>query len=75
MKDHGIGIAPDQLERIFETYYQVDSSPTRHYGGMGIGLPIVRHFLNRQNTTIFVESELGVGSTFWFPLRIANLRS
>jgi len=56
MQDHGTGIAQDQLEDIFEYFYQADGSTTRRYSGTGIGLAIVRQFLEKHDSTIEVES-------------------
>ncbi len=67
--DHGIGIAREKQERIFDTFYQVDSSDARRFGGVGVGLAIVRLILERHHATVHVESEVGVGSTFSFALR------
>jgi signal transduction histidine kinase len=75
VRDYGIGIDEDQFERIFEMFYQVDSSSTRRYGGMGIGLTIVKHNLELHNTFCMVESQPGKGSTFSFMLQTADLRS
>ncbi|MBI5669762.1 MAG: HAMP domain-containing histidine kinase [Chloroflexi bacterium] len=72
--DYGIGIPADKLEKIFESFYQIDNSSTRRYGGMGIGLAIVRFILDRHQTRIEVDSEEGQGSTFRFALPIAELR-
>lgn len=66
--DHGIGIAPDKLESIFDLFYQVDGSTTRPYGGMGVGLALVRLILDNHNTRIQVQSALGKGTTFSFTL-------
>ena len=73
VKDFGIGIARDQLEAIFESFYQVDSSSTRRYGGTGVGLAIVRLILDRHQSQIMVDSEVGKGSTFWFKLPAVSL--
>jgi signal transduction histidine kinase len=62
--DTGIGIAEEHLEKIFEKFYQVDSSKTRAYGGTGLGLYIVKHFAEFLGGKIHVASELGKGSTF-----------
>jgi len=67
--DNGIGIAKDQLDAIFEMFYQVDSSSTRRYGGMGVGLAIVRIILERHNTQIEVDSKVDEGTTFSFMLK------
>ena len=73
VRDYGIGIAPDKLEEIFESFYQIDSSATRTYGGTGIGLAIVRLILDRHNVSIHVSSVVGKGSTFTFSLPVAHL--
>lgn len=73
VRDYGIGIAEDKLKQIFETFYQVDNSTTRRYGGTGVGLSIVRLILEKHNVEIHVESQLGKGSTFSFTLPEADL--
>lgn len=72
IRDHGIGIAQDELDKIFEIFYQVDASSTRRYGGTGVGLAIVRLILDRHNTFISVNSTQGEGSTFSFVLPIIS---
>jgi signal transduction histidine kinase len=62
--DTGIGIAPENHDKIFEDFRQVDSSPSREYGGTGLGLSICRRLANTLEGTIKVESKLGSGSTF-----------
>jgi signal transduction histidine kinase len=64
VSDTGIGIPPDKLDTIFEKFRQVDSSATRLYGGLGLGLYIVREFTEMLGGKITVESEAGHGSTF-----------
>ncbi len=64
--DSGIGIPKDKLERIFDTFYQVDNSSTRQFGGTGLGLSIARNFVVAHGGHIDVQSELGRGSTFSF---------
>jgi signal transduction histidine kinase len=75
VSDQGIGIAHDKLEAIFETFYQIDNSSTRRYGGVGVGLAIVRLILERHHVEIGVESTEGKGSTFSFALPVAVLPS
>jgi signal transduction histidine kinase len=71
--DTGIGIAKDELEKVFDEFRQVDATITREFGGTGLGLSISKRFIEMHGGRIGVESEVGVGSTFWFavPLRVA----
>ena len=62
--DTGIGIPLEAQNRLFERFYQVDSSNTREYGGTGIGLAIVKEFVQRLGGDVGVESHVGRGSTF-----------
>jgi signal transduction histidine kinase len=62
--DTGIGIHPDHIPRIFDRFYQVDSSETRPHGGVGLGLYIAQKFTELLGGTISVESEMGKGSRF-----------
>ena len=62
--DEGIGIPEDKQEKIFERFYQVDSTATRSYRGSGLGLALVRDYMRIQGFTISVESMVGSGSTF-----------
>jgi signal transduction histidine kinase len=66
--DTGIGIPANRLEEIFEPFHQLDGSPSRRYGGTGLGLALVRDILNAHGSFIEVESEEGKGSIFRFPL-------
>jgi signal transduction histidine kinase len=71
--DTGIGIPMDRLGEAFESFHQLDGSSTRHYGGTGIGLSLVRNILDAHGSPIDVKSEEGKGSTFMFPLSVADL--
>jgi two-component system phosphate regulon sensor histidine kinase PhoR len=64
VKDTGVGIAKEQIPRIFERFYRVDRARSRAKGGTGLGLAIVKHIVLKFNGKIHVESELGVGSKF-----------
>jgi len=68
VQDSGIGIPKDQQERIFERFYQADSSLTRQYGGVGIGLAVVKQTIEAHGSHVVVESEPTKGSTFRFTL-------
>ncbi len=71
VSDTGIGIPPDKLARIFERFYQVDGSTTRRFGGAGLGLTLCKQIIEAHGGQIYVESELGKGTTFWFTLMAA----
>lgn len=68
VKDHGEGIPPEHITRIFERFYRVDKSRSREKGGTGLGLAIVKHILENHNTKADVESEPGKGADFSFKL-------
>ncbi len=72
VRDTGIGMAPDQLARVFEAFYQVDSSPTRAHGGAGLGLSIVRNLVVAHGGEVWAESEPGRGTTVCFTLPVAS---
>jgi len=66
--DTGVGIAPEHHDLIFREFAQVDASPSRPHHGTGLGLAIARKLVELHNGTIWVESELGKGSRFFFTL-------
>ena len=68
--DNGPGIAPEELPRIFERFYRVDPSRSRHTGGAGLGLSIVKQLVTAQGGRVWAESVVGEGSTFSFTLPV-----
>lgn len=73
--DQGRGIPPEKLDQIFERFEQVDSSDSRQKGGTGLGLSISRTIVRRHGGRIWVHSDLGVGSTFYFTLPTARAQA
>ena len=71
IKDQGVGIKQDDLDRIFERFYRVDKSRNRNNGGSGLGLAIVKHILEAHKQKIYASSKVGKGSTFSFYLQKA----
>ena len=68
VRDTGIGIAEEHIPRLFERFYRVDKARSRELGGTGLGLAIVKHLVHAHSGSVWVESEPGKGSTFWFSL-------
>jgi signal transduction histidine kinase len=72
VKDRGIGIPAQEQGRVFDRFYQVDSSTTRAFRGTGLGLSLVKDLLEQMGGTVGVESEQGVGSTFTVTLPLQH---
>ncbi|MEM9266981.1 MAG: response regulator [Cyanobacteria bacterium P01_F01_bin.13] len=70
VRDTGIGIPKDKFERLFQPFSQVDSSISRQYGGTGLGLVISQRFCEMMGGRMWVESQVGQGSCFYFTLRV-----
>ena len=74
VKDHGIGIPIQEKQKVFEQFYRVDGGSQSTFPGMGIGLYICAEIIKRQHGKIWVDSEIGKGSTFhiWLPFDHKN---
>ncbi len=74
VKDQGIGIKPQDNEKVFDRYYRVETSRSQHISGFGIGLYLSAEIVKRHHGKIWAESEKGKGSTFCFTLPVKNPR-
>lgn len=72
VSDTGIGIPQNRIQEIFEPFHQLDGSSTRHYGGTGLGLSLVRQIIEAHGSLLDIQSVEGKGSTFKFPLLIVR---
>lgn len=70
VSDNGIGISPEKLDRVFNSFEQVDGSFSRAYGGLGLGLAICKQLAELMGGKVGAVSKPGVGSTFWFTVRL-----
>jgi signal transduction histidine kinase/DNA-binding response OmpR family regulator len=75
VKDTGIGIPSNRMERLFQSFSQVDSSTTRKYGGTGLGLVISQRLTELMGGRMWVESQEGMGSTFYFTVMVESMPS
>jgi len=69
--DHGLGIPPEALPKLFSKFYRVEHHETRHIGGTGLGLALVKEIVEAHNGSVWVESVVGQGSTFFFTVPVA----
>lgn len=73
VRDTGIGMTPEETAKLFQSFQQADTSTTRKYGGSGLGLVISKQLATLMGGQVGVESQAGIGSTFWFTTRFGKL--
>ena len=73
VSDTGIGISPEQQERLFTSFEQAESSTSRKFGGTGLGLSISKNIVELMNGSIWVESKLGAGASFFFTIQLRQV--
>ena len=72
VRDTGIGLTPEQMAKLFQSFQQADASTTRQFGGTGLGLAIAKQIAQLMGGDVGVDSVLGEGSTFWFTARLGK---
>lgn len=75
VQDFGIGIPEDKKEKVFERFYRVEGEKQETFAGMGIGLYVSREIISRHGGEVWIDSEVGAGSTFYFSLPINKTKS
>ncbi|WMN12951.1 ATP-binding protein [Marivirga salinae] len=73
IQDHGAGISPEHIKRIFERFYRIDKSRSKERGGTGLGLAIVKHIIEAHGSSVSVTSTVGKGSLFSFKLPVKKI--
>jgi len=71
--DQGVGIAPEDLNRLFDKYFRVKSGPGRRVPGTGLGLPIAQTIVKSHGGRIWAESQLGKGTTLYFSIPLGKI--